>query len=121
MHEVGCAIKFCHQRNVVHRDIKLENIVLKEKGKINRGLVIIDFGLAGDLQKRKEKHFEGTIRYAPPELMSGLNYHADPSYDVWSMGVLIYRMISGIYPFEGTDYGELKTSIVKQNPKFPDE
>lgn len=105
----------------MHRDIKPENIVLREKGQINKGIVIIDFGLAGDLQKMKEKHIEGTIMYAPPELMSGSNLHADPSFDVWSLGVMMYRLISGKYPFEGTTYGELRTSIVKHNPVFPHE
>lgn len=47
MYEVICAINFCHQKHIVHRDIKLENIMLREKGDLNSGIVIIDFGIAG--------------------------------------------------------------------------
>jgi len=105
----------------VHRDIKLENVMLREKGSLNKGIVIIDFGLAGNLQKMKEYHLEGTIKYAPPELMSGSNLHADPAFDVWTLGVLLYRLVSGIYPFEGQNYGEIKKSILTHTPTFPQE
>jgi MAP/microtubule affinity-regulating kinase len=69
----------------------------------------------------KEYHLEGTIRYAPPELMSGSNLHADPAFDVWTIGVLLYRLVSGIYPFEGNTYGEIKKAILTHNPTFPQE
>ena len=105
----------------MHRDIKLENVMLREKGSLNKGIVIIDFGLAGNLQKMKEYHLEGTIKYAPPELMSGSNLHADPAFDVWTLGVLLYRLVSGIYPFEGQNYGEIKKSILTHTPTFPQE
>jgi serine/threonine protein kinase len=49
MYEVSSALNYCHQRRIVHRDIKLENIMMRERGSINRGVVIIDFGLAGNL------------------------------------------------------------------------
>ena len=95
--------------------------MLREKGSLNKGIVIIDFGLAGNLQKMKEYHLEGTIKYAPPELMSGSNLHADPAFDVWTLGVLLYRLVSGIYPFEGQNYGEIKKSILTHTPTFPQE
>ena len=47
MYEAISAINFCHQKQIVHRDIKLENIMLREKGDVSSGLVIIDFGIAG--------------------------------------------------------------------------
>jgi serine/threonine protein kinase len=47
MNEVISAINFCHQKNIVHRDIKLENIMLRKKNDLSQGLVIIDFGIAG--------------------------------------------------------------------------
>jgi serine/threonine protein kinase len=71
MYEVGNALNYCHQRRIVHRDIKLENIMLRHRGDIGNGLVIIDFGIAGRLQNTNEKHHEGTVRYSPPELITG--------------------------------------------------
>ena len=94
---------------------------MRERGSISRGVIIIDFGLAGNLQKMKEYHLEGTIKYAPPELMSGSNLHADPAFDVWTLGVLMYRLVSGIYPFEGNTFAEVKKSILTHNPDFPIE
>lgn len=101
MYEVGNALNYCHQRRIVHRDIKFENIMLREKGDLSQGLVIIDFGIAGRLQNLNEKHHEGTVRYVPPELVSGSSYTADQSFDVWSLGVLLYKMVYGCYPFDG--------------------
>ena len=69
----------------------------------------------------KEQHIEGTIKYAPPELLSGSNLHADPAFDVWTLGVLIYRMVSGIYPFEGTTFYEVKKAVLTKNPIFPND
>ncbi len=60
----------------------------------------------------KEQHVEGTIRYAPPELLSGSNLHADPAFDVWTLGVLMYRMVSGTYPFDGKTFGDIKRAIL---------
>lgn len=51
MYEVGIALNYCHQRNIVHRDIKTENIMLREKGDLTSGIIIIDFGIAGILHK----------------------------------------------------------------------
>jgi serine/threonine protein kinase len=69
----------------------------------------------------KEYHLEGTIRYAPPELISGTNLHADPAFDVWTLGVLLYRLVSGKFPFEGLTFGDIKKSILTHNPLFHDE
>lgn len=106
--KVAQAVKYCHQKNVVHRDIKLENILLKERGNIDKGLKLIDFGIAGKTQFDLEQHKAGTLRYCPPELVSGKSFKADPSFDAWSLGILLYRLVYNQFPFSGPDWKETK-------------
>lgn len=94
--------------------------MLRKRSNLTKGLVIIDFGIAGQLS-RNEKQIEGTIRYAPPELLNGKNLTADTSFDVWSLGILLYRLISGAFPFEGKHFSELKSKILNQELAFPSE
>lgn len=65
-----------------------------------------------------ELHKAGTLRYCPPELVSGEYFKADPSFDVWSLGVLLYRMVYGDFPFTGPDWASTKKSILKSRLKF---
>lgn len=64
------AIEYCHSKNIVHRDIKLDNILLNEKGDPSKGIKIIDFGISAKLQLSFEEHKAGTFRYCPPELLN---------------------------------------------------
>lgn len=66
-----------------------------------------------------EQHKAGTLRYCPPELVAGEYFKADPSFDVWSMGVLMYRMLYGEFPFTGSDWSTTKKAIIKGRLKFP--
>jgi serine/threonine protein kinase len=80
------AINYIHSNNIVHRDLKLENILLKDKANPH-SLRIIDFGISGLLtQVGAEKIHAGTLMYSPPEIISKKSINSNPKIDVWSLG-----------------------------------
>jgi serine/threonine protein kinase len=93
--------------------------MLIEKGDLSKGIKLIDFGISGKVQLSLEQHKAGTLRYCPPELVAGEYFKADPSFDVWSMGVLMYRMLFGEFPFSGPDWKSTKNAIIKARLRFP--
>eukprot|EP00347_Sterkiella_histriomuscorum_P023140 403335795 len=121
MIQIGSAINYCHQQQIVHRDIKLENIMLNQPNDLNQGIKIIDFGIAGKIEKSLEQHKAGTLRYCPPELLSEQSFKADPSFDVWSLGILLYRLVFGKFPFDGEDWTTTKQAIIKSQFSFPED
>lgn len=94
------AIKYLHTNNIVHRDIKLDNVMLeKQSGRI----VIIDFGFAGIITygrhgESKFSNFCGTYYYAAPEIWDNDPYYGRP-VDIWSMGVTVYSLMKGYFPY----------------------
>ncbi|XP_010520772.1 PREDICTED: serine/threonine-protein kinase PEPKR2 [Tarenaya hassleriana] len=89
------AISYCHEMGVVHRDIKPENILLTAAGKIK----VADFGLAMRIAKGQTlSGLAGSPAYVAPEVLSG-NY--SEKVDIWSAGVLLYALLSGVLPFQG--------------------
>jgi|LauGreDrversion4_2_1035121.scaffolds.fasta_scaffold13700_1 serine/threonine protein kinase len=93
--------------------------MLRHKENLDSGLVIIDFGIAGTLQNLHERHSEGTLRYSPPELLSGSCYKADQGFDVWSLGVLLYKLVFGKFPFEGETFNEIKENVINKPLSLP--
>lgn len=89
------AMVHCHQRSVLHRDIKLENILVKTDTLIS---TIIDFGCGTHLHSNLYKDFAGTPQYYPPEYYICKQYHGLPAA-VWSVGVMLYAMLCGRLPF----------------------
>ena len=97
------ALSFIHNQNIVHRDIKPENILFANKNNYST-LKLIDFGLATNA--KKDKYTVGTPYYMSPEMIDG---NFCPESDIWSVGVIVYLMLTGIYPFdikEGEDLFE---------------
>jgi len=90
-----CAIECCHSQKIIHRDIKLQNILLDG----NNDLKLIDFGLSNFTSKGLFRNtFCGTPAYAAPEILLGTQYEG-PEVDVWSLGVVLYVMLTTEFPF----------------------
>ena len=115
------AMRYCHQSKVIHRDLKLENILLANK--FSNQLKIVDFGIAGifSVGRKGERSNAGSLMYAPPEMVSGKDNSASPAFDVWSMGCIFYTLLTGNHPFDDENSKNIITRIVKVDyHPFPD-
>ena len=91
------AIQYCHAQNIVHRDIKLENIILDDKLNVK----IIDFGFSIIIPKNKKLNvFCGTPSYMAPEILSK-EFYSGFLADVWALGIVLFIMLCGNFPFKG--------------------
>lgn len=105
-------ITYIHSQDVVHRDLKCENLLLDKE----KNLVVSDFGFARDnltsaAGKKKLCHtYCGSYAYAPPEILKGIAYDATLA-DVWSMGVILYTMVCGRLPFDDSNLRSLLQQV----------
>ncbi|XP_067909596.1 testis-specific serine/threonine-protein kinase 5-like [Heterodontus francisci] len=94
-HQLVGAVSHCHTKHIVHRDLKCENILLDEGG----SLKLTDFGLATRCRKNGlMSTFCGSMPYTAPEILQGQKYKGEHA-DIWSMGVILYAMVTGKLPF----------------------
>lgn len=102
-------------KNIAHRDLKLENIVME-----GSDIKIIDFGISKLLQSRSQimEASVGTPLYVSPEVLDG-NY--DIRCDLWSLGVIAYMLLSGNPPFNGKNTEDLVKKIKTTDYDFEDE
>ena len=114
--QILSAIVYCHERSLVHCDLKPENIVIAEKG--GSQLKVIDFGNAAFINNNKLTSKFGTVYYIAPEVLLG-SY--DEKCDVWSLGVILYILLSGRPPFNGNSDREILTNVRQGQVKFPPE
>jgi len=108
------AVAACHGHGIVHRDLKLENFLYDKRAD---KVFLIDFGLCGLI--RKGKLFAkacGSRAYSAPELILDRPY--DESVDIWALGVILYALLCGHFPFGG-DREEVRQQIVKRGVGFP--
>jgi TolB-like protein/Tfp pilus assembly protein PilF len=124
--QVASALAAAHQAGIVHRDIKPENIMLRPDEYVK----VLDFGIAKLAEQevpvttpRDEALLLvetnlgavlGTVRYMSPEQACG--EHVDQSTDIWSLGVVLYEMVTGQTPFTGDTPAEVMSSILKNEP-----
>jgi len=106
--QILCAIECCHQNSIIHRDIKLQNIMLDA----NNNIKLIDFGLSNFVEVGRFRNtFCGTPAYASPEILLGTSYKG-PEVDLWSLGVVLYCMLTSEFPF--TTIGDILKGTFKQ-------
>ncbi|GAA6070734.1 NUAK family SNF1-like kinase 2, partial [Tachysurus ichikawai] len=113
--QIVSAVHYCHQNGIVHRDLKLENILLDANGDVK----IADFGLS-NLYRRDEylQTYCGSPLYASPEIVNGRPYKG-PEVDSWSLGVLLYALVHEAMPFDGQDYKTLVRQISRGDYRKP--
>ena len=111
------AVCYIHSQNIIHRDLKPNNILFLDKERTH--VVIIDFGISGMANgNQREKIKAGTTSFLPPEMASGEEFSSNPKLDIWSMGIILYLMVEGTYPFDGKNTKEIITSILRNRLEF---
>ena len=120
--DIADALAHAHDRGIVHRDLKGANVLVTPEGHAK----VLDFGLAMRLPKVVEDatrsvetldsrgSVSGTLAYMSPEALRG--EMADARTDIWSYGVLLYEMVSGLRPFDGSSGVDVTSAIVRDRP-----
>ena len=127
--QVLAALDAAHEAHIVHRDIKPENVMIRRRDHVVK---VLDFGLAKGTAERKPSTFTAQeseaateFKTAPHVLMGTINYmspeqaqaHAvDVRTDIWSVGVMIYEMVSGLMPFKGATASHTIVQILEKDP-----
>lgn len=113
--QIASALDYCHRNSIVHRDLKIENILISKTGDIK----IIDFGLSNLFSPRGHlKTFCGSLYFAAPELLQARAY-TGPEVDVWSFGIVLYVLVCGKVPFDDQSMPALHAKIKKGLVDYP--
>ncbi|KIV78989.1 hypothetical protein, variant [Exophiala sideris] len=113
--QIASALDYCHRNSIVHRDLKIENILISKSGDIK----IIDFGLSNLYSPRSLlKTFCGSLYFAAPELLQARQY-TGPEVDVWSFGIVLYVLVCGKVPFDDQSMPQLHAKIKRGVVDYP--
>lgn len=113
--QIVSAVQYCHQKQIIHRDLKAENLLLDSEMTIK----IADFGFSNEFVPGQTLDtFCGSPPYAAPELFKGLRYEG-PEVDIWSLGVILYTLVSGTLPFDGNNLKELRERVLRGKYRIP--
>uniref|UniRef100_A0A8C5DQM1 non-specific serine/threonine protein kinase n=1 Tax=Gouania willdenowi TaxID=441366 RepID=A0A8C5DQM1_GOUWI len=113
--QILSAVEYCHNRNIVHRDLKAENLLLD--GHMN--IKIADFGFGNFFQPGEPlATWCGSPPYAAPEVFEGQPYEG-PQLDIWSMGVVLYVLVCGALPFGGPTLPVLRQRVLEGRFRIP--
>ncbi len=117
--QIGSALAAAHARNVIHRDLKPANILVTRTAEGRRRFVLTDFGI-GQVREgiQTTKHTGGTFLFMAPEQLRG---RPGPQSDLWALGVVAYRLLTGRLPFPGPTLKELTSQILYSSPRPPSE
>ncbi|EIW55735.1 Pkinase-domain-containing protein [Trametes versicolor FP-101664 SS1] len=103
------AVAYVHEKGIVHRDLKLENVLLDERCRVKLG----DFGFTREFERGTLlETFCGTTGYAAPEMLMAKKY-LGPEVDVWSLGVILYTLLTGTLPFDDDDESIMRDKVIK--------
>ncbi|GAA5942276.1 uncharacterized protein JCM15063_002958 [Sporobolomyces koalae] len=113
--QIGSALEYCHANSIVHRDLKIENILISKTGNIK----IIDFGLSNLYSPLSHlSTFCGSLYFAAPELLNAKPY-VGPEVDVWSFGIVLYVLVCGKVPFDDQSMPALHAKIKRGQVDYP--
>ena len=116
--QVLLAIQYCHKNSIIHRDIKISNILIDKDYNIK----LTDFGLSSIKKHPLDLFYNnvGTVHFSPPELLNRAG--CDERSDIWSFGITIYVLLVGKYPFDGkndsTIFHKIKHHDINYDPKL---
>ncbi|PLW14917.1 hypothetical protein PCANC_14770 [Puccinia coronata f. sp. avenae] len=113
--QMGSALEYCHANSIVHRDLKIENILISKTGNIK----IIDFGLSNLFSPNSNlQTFCGSLYFAAPELLNAKAY-IGPEVDVWSFGIVLFVLVCGKVPFDDQSMPALHAKIKRGQVDYP--
>ncbi|KAI8350135.1 kinase-like domain-containing protein [Blakeslea trispora] len=114
--QIISALDYLHRNSIVHRDLKIENIMIDKSG---RNIKLIDFGLSNLFcPERQLTTYCGSLYFAAPELLKANPYNG-PEVDIWSLGVVIYVMVTGSVPFDDKSMPGLHDKIKRGHVNYP--
>ena len=115
MQQILSAVHYCHEKRIIHRDLKPENLIFEDPSETAL-LKVIDFG-ASCTYEESSKGVVGTAYYIAPEILKSHTY--DEKCDIWSCGIILYMLLAGYPPFNGSSEAKIHRKILANDVQFP--